>query len=75
MQRSEIKQKNMNILAKYHDELCRHPQLRNLFLELTLKCNERCFHCGSGCAADQADGLPMEDYVSVLENVREHFGT
>lgn len=74
MQNNEIKQHNLNILADYHDRLCKNPQLRHLFLELTLKCNERCFHCGSGCAADQPDGLLLRDYVSVLENVKEHFG-
>ncbi|MCR5251916.1 MAG: radical SAM protein [Lachnospiraceae bacterium] len=74
MTKKEIKTKNLDTLAAYHEGLCRQPRLRQLFLELTLKCNEHCFHCGSGCAADLPHGLPLEDYKKLLREVKEEFG-
>ena len=75
MDKSEIKRKNLEMLSEYHKKLRKAPELRQLFLELTLKCNERCFHCGSGCDAQMPDGLPLEDYKKILEEVKEEFGT
>lgn len=75
MTREEIKRRNLDTLAEYHEKLRKEPQLRQLFLELTLKCNEHCFHCGSSCAADLPDGLPLEEYKELLAEVKENFGT
>ena len=44
-----VKERHMDQLESYVRGLYRKPQLRQLFLELTLQCNERCFHCGSSC--------------------------
>ena len=35
--------------AERRDTLRKQPHLEQLFLELTLRCNERCLHCGSSC--------------------------
>ena len=75
MTKSEIKEQNLNILADHQAKLCREPKLRQLFFELTLRCNEACFHCGSSCSSDRPDGLPLEKYKEILDEVREHFGT
>ena len=75
MTREEIKTKNLDTLAAYHAKLRKQPQLRQLFLELTLKCNEHCFHCGSGCAADLPHGLALEEYKKLLREVKDEFGT
>ena len=72
MTREEIKRRNLDTLAEYHEKLRKEPQLRQLFLELTLKCNEHCFHCGSSCAADLPDGLPLEEYKELLAEVKEN---
>ena len=45
----EVKTAHMEQLAVHREKLYREPDLRQLFLELTLKCNERCLHCGSWC--------------------------
>ncbi len=74
MTKQEIKETNLNILADHHAKLCREPELRRLFFELTLRCNESCFHCGSSCANDRPDGLPLEKYKEILDEVRENFG-
>lgn len=75
MERIEIKRTNLDILADYHEKLRKAPELRQLFLELTLKCNERCFHCGSRCNMDMPDGLPLEKYKEILDEVKSEFGT
>ncbi len=73
--KTEIKQKNLDTLAGYHEKLRKAPRLRQLFFELTLKCNESCFHCGSSCDATLPDGLPLEDYKKLLDEVKSEFGT
>ena len=56
-----LKTRHLNQLADYTDNLYTHPELRNLFFELTTACNEHCFHCGSNCAVPQPDELTTEE--------------
>ena len=51
------------------------PELRKLFFELTLQCNERCFHCGSSCTAARGDELSREEWLSIIDQVKADFGT
>ena len=46
-----VKGMQMDKLAEFHRKLYKEPILRLLFLELTLRCNEHCFHCGSRCGS------------------------
>ncbi|MBQ9865979.1 MAG: radical SAM protein [Lachnospiraceae bacterium] len=75
MTREQIKRSNLDTLAQYHETLRHKPQLRQLFFELTLKCNEHCFHCGSSCAENMPDGLELDKYKEILDEVKENFGT
>ena len=75
MEKMEIKKTNLDLLADYQAKLCKEPKLHQLFLELTLRCNEFCFHCGSGCGRDLPDGLPIEKYKEILDEVKANFGT
>ena len=69
-----IKSQQLNQLAEYRKELYTKPELRKLFLELTLQCNEHCFHCGSRCERETKDhGLPFEKYVEILNEVKQNF--
>ena len=45
MLNTKIKEQHLNTLKEYRKSLMTNPQLRYLFLELTMKCNERCIHC------------------------------
>lgn len=54
------KARAMDLVAQYRDGLYREPQLRSLFLELTMTCNSRCFHCGSRCETGVPSGLPKK---------------
>ncbi|MBP5170204.1 MAG: radical SAM protein [Oscillospiraceae bacterium] len=68
-----IKEQHMDMLSAYVRGLYQKPDLRQLFLELTLQCNEHCFHCGSSCTAAPGDMLTLEEYRSVLEQVKQDF--
>ena len=70
---TELKKTHAEALAQYREKLYVHPKLRQLFFELTLKCNESSFHCGSHCGATRPDGLPAETYKAVLDEVKENF--
>ena len=70
-----IKKKQLESLQEYRHKLYGEPQLRQLFFELTLRCNAACFHCGSRCTPQSPDGLPVEEYIKVLRQVRERYGS
>ncbi|MBR4162547.1 MAG: radical SAM protein [Solobacterium sp.] len=69
----DLKEKHLNMLAEHNQLLYKEPQLRHLFLELTLRCNEHCFHCGSSCGDVFSKELSVEEYRRILEEVREDF--
>ncbi|MBQ4397035.1 MAG: radical SAM protein [Clostridia bacterium] len=64
-------------LAAYRRSILPHPPLRNLFLELTRRCNEHCLHCGSRCGESDAsrltDELTTAQYKALLDSVKAEF--
>ena len=68
-----IKQKHLKMLYDYKKELRKKPQLRKLFLELTLRCNERCLHCGSSCGDVKSTEMPVNVYFEFLDKIAEDF--
>jgi radical SAM protein with 4Fe4S-binding SPASM domain len=69
----ELKKHFLDKVAVKKDELYKEPDLRHLFLELTTRCNEHCFHCGSRCASDMCDGLPLIKYKELVDEVSLSF--
>ncbi len=67
------KEQHMEQLAQWREHLFREPQLRNLFIELTLDCNLHCLHCGSNCGDLRWDPLTSEDYLRFLDKVAKDF--
>ncbi len=70
-----IKEKHMDELAAYRrDRLRPCPQLRTLFLEMTVRCNEHCRHCGSNCGdfAEQ-DPLTGDELRAFLRQIKDDF--
>ena len=72
---ADVKTAHLEKLADYTRELYRAPQLRRLFFELTLACNERCYHCGSSCTAARADELPASEWLRIIDEVKADFST
>jgi len=70
----EIKTQHLNQLADYRDKIINNPPLKNLFLELTLRCNENCIHCGSKCSQfSNVKELSLEQYKKILDDVKQDF--
>ncbi len=75
MLNTSIKKQSMDHLAVYRQGLMKMPQLHNLFLELTLRCNERCLHCGSNCGDVPSNELTVEQYRTFLTQLKADMGT
>lgn len=69
----EFKKKELTLLSGYRKQLYSHPDLRHFFLELTLRCNERCLHCGSNCGDVPSEELTLSQYQEILDQVAEDF--
>ena len=69
----QLKKDQMTELAAYRQKLYRQPVLRYLFLELTLRCNERCLHCGSLCGDVESNELTLDQYRKILDQIRKDF--
>ena len=67
------KEQELDVLAGYVRGLYAKPDLRQLFLELTLRCNEHCFHCGSSCMPTSGDELTAREFCHVLDDVKRDF--
>ncbi len=74
MLNTEIKKNNLQTLKAYRDSLFQKPQLRHLFLELTMRCNENCLHCGSRCNDVFSEELTVEQYRNFLTQVKKDMG-
>ncbi len=68
-----VKIEHLQQLADYRELLRTEPILKFLFLELTLRCNEHCIHCGSRCGDVPSQELSLEQYRAILDEVAEDF--
>lgn len=69
LKRTQLKRHNESRRA-----LQKNPFLETLFLEMTLRCNERCVHCGSSCEAVQPScELAADDFKRLLDKVKADF--
>jgi len=65
---------NLTELNSYIQNLWEKPRLRFLFLELTLRCNENCIHCGSRCGEIDSEELSLDTYKRFLDRLNQDFG-
>ncbi len=71
---NKTKKKHLTQLAHYHKYLYKHPELRNLFIEMTVLCNERCRHCGSHCGEIvPKDMLTKDEICSFIDYINQNF--
>lgn len=71
--KNSIKKKHLEQLAEYRDKIITNPPLRDLFLELTSRCNEHCIHCGSSCGDIENTELSLEQCKKILDDVKRDF--
>ncbi len=72
--RIEIKTEDLQRQAAYRRALLREPQLQQLFVELTDKCNLACRHCGSSCSASNGTYLDAELLIGALQTLAADYG-
>ncbi len=72
---TQSKISNLTELNSYIEGLWEKPWLRFLFLELTLRCNENCVHCGSRCGETVSEELSIDIYKLFLDRLKRDFGT
>ncbi len=71
----EQKIKDLDQYADYVKYYTKHPELSSLFLEITLRCNARCEHCGSSCGDEiPKDEISKEDLMKALKEIDEKYG-
>lgn len=68
-----VKTKHLQKLSVYTEKLWKTPQLHHLYFELTTRCNEHCFHCGSNCDYTSFNELTTDEWKRLLDEVREDF--
>lgn len=69
-----IKIKNLDKLYEYRQKLYWKPLLRDLFLEVTSRCNARCEHCGSSCGDKVVENeISAEDLKKTLLDISNHY--
>nr|MCR4903580.1 radical SAM protein [Butyrivibrio sp.] len=73
MSDESLKQKHLQLQAEVHRKLLDKPILRQLFFELTLRCNEHCWHCGSRCGDITANEMDAHEWIKVLDELKEDF--
>ena len=67
----EIKEEHLSAVRGYVNTLYETPELRSLFIEMTLNCNEHCRHCGSRCGdLKMEDQLTDDEIVGLLADLK-----
>ena len=70
----EIKKDNLEKLADYRKKLYEKPILKDLFLEVTMRCNARCEHCGSSCGDKvMNEEISAEDLKKALLDISKKY--
>lgn len=69
----QVKRQHLAQLCEYKKKLRSEPVLKFLFLELTLRCNERCLHCGSSCGDVPSEEMPVQVYYDLLDKIKRDF--
>ncbi len=73
MNNNKMKLSHLDKQYKLRKKLFEQPVLKQLFFELTLNCNEHCFHCGSRCGEVKADEMNPGEWKVILDQVKEDF--
>lgn len=67
----ETKEAYFEQLTEYIETLRKEPDLRELFIEMTINCNEHCLHCGSNCGDIKSDNqLSDKEILRMLVDLR-----
>jgi len=64
------KQAHFNKLVNYRNSIRKNPELKTLFIEMTITCNQHCRHCGSRCGdIKEKSGLTDNEIFECLKEL------
>lgn len=73
---NQLINKGLELQYDRYQRNIKNPNLQQLFLEVTQRCNLSCVFCGSRCDEHKViDEVPLEEYKKLLNKVKEDFGT
>ncbi|RKM54320.1 radical SAM protein [Butyrivibrio sp. X503] len=73
MNKNKMKISHLEIQHDVREKFFEKPLLRQLFFELTLNCNEHCWHCGSRCGEVQANEMNPQEWKDILDQIKDDF--
>ena len=73
MNKNKMKISHLEIQHGVRKKFFEKPVLRQLFFELTLNCNEHCWHCGSRCGEVLAKEMDPQGWKDILDQIKEDF--
>ena len=73
MENEDYRKKYEDSFYDYRKKFIKNHKLKGLFLEVTLRCNARCEHCGSSCGDIMPkDELTTDELKKVLLDIANH---
>lgn len=73
MNKNKMKLSHLDLQHDLRLKFFEKPILRQLFFELTLNCNEHCWHCGSRCGDVHSDEMPPQQWKEILDQLKEDY--
>ena len=73
MNKNKMKLRHLDMQAEVREKFFKKPVLKQLFFELTLNCNEHCWHCGSRCGDVRADEMRPSEWKEILDQLKEDY--
>ena len=71
----KAKKKDLEATAAEVQSYVENPRLSNLFLEVTLRCNAKCEHCGSSCGYKiPKDEISAEELKKAIREIHDRYG-
>ncbi|WP_026515310.1 radical SAM/SPASM domain-containing protein [Butyrivibrio sp. LB2008] len=74
MNKEKMKLSHLDLQYDVRKKFFKKPYLKQLFFELTLNCNEHCWHCGSRCGDVHAAEMSPQEWKDILDQLKEDFG-
>ena len=73
MNKNKVKLSHLDLQYDVRKKFFKKPVLKQLFFELTLNCNEHCWHCGSRCGDIKAEEMNPQEWKNILDQVKADF--
>lgn len=73
MNKNKMKLSHLDLQYDVRKKFFKKPVLKQLFFELTLNCNEHCWHCGSRCGDIKTEEMNPQEWKNILDQLKDDF--